>query len=68
VFPESLRNLEEKAADFASELGLLLAVVAVEIFVWGIANGTDNLLWNHRGVAPAFDHRQRFAMCGFIAG
>lgn len=68
MFTESLLNLEEKAADLASELGFLLAVVEVEIFVWGIADGTDDLLWNRRGVSLAFDHGQRFAMRSFIAG
>ena len=46
----------------------LLAVVEVEIFVWGIAHRTDNLLWRHGRFAPAFDRFQRFAVNGLIEG
>ena len=46
VFTKALTSLEQMSADLASKLGFFLAVVVVEIVVRGIANRTNDQLWN----------------------
>lgn len=55
-------------ADLAFELRFLFAVVEVEIFVWGIADRTDNLSWYHGRFTPAFNRCKGLAVIGLVQG
>ena len=52
--------------DLAFELRFFLAVVEVEISVWGIADRTDDLSRHHRRFAPELNRFKGFAVLGLI--
>ena len=54
------------AADLASDLGFLLAVVVVEIVVRGIADRTNDQFRDSLRFAPPFHRRKRLAVVGLV--
>ena len=54
------------AADLASDLGFLLAVVVVEKVVRGIAGRAHNQFWDHVRLSPSPDGAKRLPMNSLV--
>ena len=54
--------MEQVATDLAPDLRFLLAVVVVEIVVWGIADRAGNQFWDYVRFAPAPNRIKRLTV------
>ena len=58
--------MEQVAADLASDLRFLLAVVVVQVIMRGIADGTNNRFRDHVRFAPTPDRIKRLPVNGLV--
>jgi hypothetical protein len=68
VVPEAVPDLEEKAANLASDLRAFLAVVEVEIIVGCLAAEADHLFRYPWGIAMRLNWSKRLSVNRFVVG